>query len=646
MAHTFQARGRVAAANGVCSRVVRGGEAAEDALTSEPAEPELARWPTPAFACSHGTHGDERSPDPPLKTILDHLPAMVAYWDRDLRNVVANAAYVQWFGRTPEEMRGMHIRDVLGPDLFELNLPYMERALDGEEQLFDRRIVDASGATRHTQASYVPDMQDGEARGFYVLVTDITARVEAEAERARSAGMYRSLVRSIPGGFVLLFDPELRFMVADGEALSAFGYEPAMLEGQTIHEAFPAALAAELESRYREALAGRSTGWDRVVGDSTYHLTAGPVRDHEGRVFAGTVVCTDVTAERRSAALDRALHAISSAIAGNGTVDEVIALVAENLSEVFGLAQVSVARFENLGEVRVVAACPPMPSLENELEIKPGDGSAVGAVAATGHPSMVRYGDTDMGTARACREDGLRAAAAAPIYVDGKLWGAIGVASREAADINHALLARLRSFAGLVEMALGNAQAWEELSRRATHDGVTGLANHRSFQEHLAREVAKAHRHGRALSLLMLDLDRFKAINDTYGHPVGDRVLAEVARRLEASARRDDLVARVGGEEFAVLMPETDLDRAISVAERTRRAIGDAPFDHVGAVTISIGACELTETLDPTGLVARADRALYVAKREGGDMCVPFATPAIATTGGRSATDRAGGRNE
>jgi PAS domain S-box-containing protein len=126
-----------------------------------------------------------------LKAILNALPAMVGYWDRGLRNVIANHAYVEYFGVTPEEIRGRHISQVLGPELYALNRPYLERALAGEPQLFDREIVDASGARRFTQASYVPDVADGEVRGLVVLVTDITARRVAEQAHAAAEDALR-----------------------------------------------------------------------------------------------------------------------------------------------------------------------------------------------------------------------------------------------------------------------------------------------------------------------------------------------------------------------------------------------------------------------------------------------------------------------
>jgi PAS domain S-box-containing protein len=123
-----------------------------------------------------------------IQAILNALPAMVGYWDKDLRNRMANDAYVKFFGKSPEQMRGVHISDVLGPELYEKNLPYMEGALRGEPQTFDREITIPSGEVRYTQASYVPDVAEGEVRGFFALVTDFSERrrIEKEVEKSRT----------------------------------------------------------------------------------------------------------------------------------------------------------------------------------------------------------------------------------------------------------------------------------------------------------------------------------------------------------------------------------------------------------------------------------------------------------------------------
>jgi PAS domain S-box-containing protein len=121
-----------------------------------------------------------------LLSALDHLPAMIAYWDEDCLNRIANAAYVEWFGMSPAEIYGTHIRDLLGPEIYRMNLPYIRGALAGEAQLFNRTLVDTHGRTRYTQASYIPHTLGERVAGFFVLVTDISERVRAEDALAES----------------------------------------------------------------------------------------------------------------------------------------------------------------------------------------------------------------------------------------------------------------------------------------------------------------------------------------------------------------------------------------------------------------------------------------------------------------------------
>jgi diguanylate cyclase (GGDEF)-like protein/PAS domain S-box-containing protein len=161
-----------------------------------------------------------------------------------------------------------------------------------------------------------------------------------------------------------------------------------------------------------------------------------------------------------------------------------------------------------------------------------------------------------------------------------------------------------------------------DLARLVTHDTLTGLVNHRGFHERLREEIARSRRHNTPLSLAILDLDHFKQVNDTYGHPVGDRVLAEVGRRLRSLSRLGEHVARVGGEEFAWILPGTDDAGAYTAAERARRAIGTEPFAGIGGLTVSVGVCELGENADADELQRLADLALYEAKHEGRNIVV------------------------
>jgi diguanylate cyclase (GGDEF)-like protein/PAS domain S-box-containing protein len=157
------------------------------------------------------------------------------------------------------------------------------------------------------------------------------------------------------------------------------------------------------------------------------------------------------------------------------------------------------------------------------------------------------------------------------------------------------------------------------LSELAARDQLTGLLNKRSFHVNLAGEVARARRHGRKVCLALLDLDGFKRTNDEQGHQAGDRVLAEVAGRLGALSRSGEHLARIGGDEFGWILPETDAEGAKAAVIRARIAIASEPFRTAGRLTLSAGICESDGSVDALQMHARADRALYAAKAAGGD---------------------------
>jgi two-component system cell cycle response regulator len=161
----------------------------------------------------------------------------------------------------------------------------------------------------------------------------------------------------------------------------------------------------------------------------------------------------------------------------------------------------------------------------------------------------------------------------------------------------------------------------EEIYQLSIVDHLTGLHNRRFFDDSLEREFSRARRYRRSFSMLMLDIDWFKRVNDRYGHPAGDFVLQGVASLLKEALREDETVARYGGEEFGLLLPETELSVAVNVAEALRAAVAAARFDHQ-QVTINVTASIGVATLIGSGrgaaeLLARADKKLYEAKRSG-----------------------------
>ena len=175
------------------------------------------------------------------------------------------------------------------------------------------------------------------------------------------------------------------------------------------------------------------------------------------------------------------------------------------------------------------------------------------------------------------------------------------------------------------QLAAARSRA-ELLEVQATTDVVTGVANRRRLDDELQRLIAQASRYGQSLSVVLLDLDCFKEVNDTHGHDIGDRVLVEVADRLTAAVRDADLVGRWGGEEFLLLAPHTDHPAACALAERCREAISRSSMQ-AGDVTVtaSFGVATLGPDDDARSLMRRADLALYTAKSEGRDRVVGLA---------------------
>ena len=165
--------------------------------------------------------------------------------------------------------------------------------------------------------------------------------------------------------------------------------------------------------------------------------------------------------------------------------------------------------------------------------------------------------------------------------------------------------------------AIGNAQKFREARQLADLDALTGLHNRRYFHETLARECARAHRYNRKLALIVFDVDDFKVVNDRVGHLAGDAVLAEAAERVREVVRTADIPCRVGGDEFAVVMPESGILQAEQLFGRLQAAIGGRAVGQAGRLHISAGVAELKADDDSITFFERADEALYRAKGAG-----------------------------
>lgn len=209
----------------------------------------------------------------------------------------------------------------------------------------------------------------------------------------------------------------------------------------------------------------------------------------------------------------------------------------------------------------------------------------------------------------------------APLILDDQALGALILSASSRSAFTQDDLRLLESFAATISAAINNSLLHSRMQRLAITDSVTNLYNRRGFHELARREIERARRFDHSLSVIMMDLDQLKSVNDTYGHAVGDQVLRTLADRLSQHVREFDILCRYGGDEFALLLPETDLFMAASVAERLRASIADEPIDTDGgpvSVTISLGVTKATQdTANLEELLKSADRALYTAKQSG-----------------------------
>jgi len=224
----------------------------------------------------------------------------------------------------------------------------------------------------------------------------------------------------------------------------------------------------------------------------------------------------------------------------------------------------------------------------------------------------------------------IRAALAVPLTCEGEQLGYLAAYSRSgAAAFGERGAAELEELALRAGPAIDNARRFREARQLADLDALTGLHNRRYFHETLAREVARAHRYSRTLALVVFDLDDFKAINDRIGHLAGDAVLAEASDRVRDVVRSADVACRVGGDEFAVIMPESSITDADQLYKRLEDAVSAKPVGQAGRLHLSAGVTELRPEDDAVSFFERADEALYQAKGAGKGtvVAVDSATP-------------------
>ena len=211
----------------------------------------------------------------------------------------------------------------------------------------------------------------------------------------------------------------------------------------------------------------------------------------------------------------------------------------------------------------------------------------------------------------------IHAGLAVPVPDETGRLGMLAVFTRSAGRFGDEAVHDLEELAVRAGPAIENARRFREARQLADHDALTGLHNRRYFHETLVREVARAHRYDRRLALIVFDVDNFKAINDRIGHLAGDSVLAGLAERVRTVVRSADVACRIGGDEFAVIMPESAVTDATQLSQRLQATVSSRPIVQAGRLELSAGVAELRQADDAAHLFELADEALYRAKEAG-----------------------------
>ena len=404
-----------------------------------------------------------------MRSLLNIIPGMVGYWTKDLRCTFANQAYLEWFGKTQEQMQGIYIHDLMGEVLFRKNEPYIRGALAGERQSFERTLTKADGSTGYTWAHYIPDWMNGQVQGFFVLVSDITELKLSEAALRENRRFLRDLIEH-SGTLIFAKDTQGHYLLINQMYEQLTGLSREQVIGHTDIDIYPSDEAAHLIANDQAVITTVSTRrYEEQVGSHYFLTTKFPLFGDAGQVMGVCGISADITEQKQ---------------------------------------------------------------IQKKME-----------------------------------------------------W-------------------------------------------LANTDMLTGLANRRHFHELAAIEISRAQRLQHALAVLMLDIDHFKSINDTYGHDVGDQVISYLGEVCRKNLRDIDIAGRLGGEEFAILLPATSATNAHEVAERLRQHIETHHItltaDKQLQFTVSIGCAHSDHVkLDVEQLLKVADQYLYQAKNAGRNCVAP-----------------------
>jgi diguanylate cyclase (GGDEF)-like protein/PAS domain S-box-containing protein len=531
-----------------------------------------------------------------LRAIMDGVPAPVAYIDREERCQYVNRTFLHYFGLTAEQIKELRLRDVVGHGIYQSAQVMLARALRGESTSFDRLVPGANGVRRWMTIRVVPDTSaEREIAGAFVLMNDIHGLKQAQEALRASEAELRLIMDNVPAR-VAYIDRDYRFRFLNRHNEEWLSESRKELTGRRISEVVGDARGKQLQPLLTRVLAGETVSTEQMLiqpnGEQRWEsIHFAPNRDAEGNVIGIYAVHTDIHDQKRNEeALRRANWMLSSHI--NNTPLAVL-----EWDRDFRLVRWS-PQAEHIFGWRAEEVLG-MPLTGSQLTHESDRERVVELVDKL----MAGQEPRATGLNRNYRKDGET------------IW----------CEWYHSCLldeqGRIVSILSFVQDVSSRIQAEERLQYLATRDALTGLPNRVLLQERLTQAIAQARRSGQRVGVVFIDLDRFKNVNDTLGHRIGDELLKRVTAALSHALREADLLARLGGDEFMVIVEDFDDPDVLNrIAQKLQDAVSQ-PFEieeHDIYVTSSIGISLYPDDGDaPEELLKHADVAMYRSKELG-----------------------------
>jgi diguanylate cyclase (GGDEF)-like protein/PAS domain S-box-containing protein len=575
---------------------------------------------------------------------IDGMPVGVMLVDMSGKIIYVNKVF--------EKMLGYRANELIGASALELPTYRKSKDRDKAREYLMKIIekegaehIDMSAITRDGKevpinftASVIRDPQ-GNPEAMVAVIRDISERKRAEEALRDSEELSRGILEAASTGIYLLQDGCFQYVNRLFEEIA--GYTSSELRGKYSLDYVHSEDREAVRRKAVEVLKGQSSlpyefRLIRKDSEIVWVLDRVASIQYKGkRSVLGTLM--DITENKQVEEEVRhytrqleALFNIGTTVSQTLNLEESLGNVLDKVLEVMGVEVTAIFLLEDESGTLGLRAYRGMSAqLARELSVLRGGDGFINQVVKSGKPLLVEDVSADKRFSPSSGKIGdIQSFAVVPVMSKEKILGVIGVGSPSHREFPDWEVRMLGTIANQIGMAIENARLYEHALELAFTDSLTGLYNRRYFMEQIEREFIRANRGKVALSLIMVDLDGLKMINDRFGHHEGDAFLREVAGIIKANTRASDVAARWGGDEFMLLAPETDSDSAWKIAERVRAQVKQyrriLEGEEVG-ITISVGIVSYPAHASMISeLLRRADEAMYSAKRGGKDRSCVF----------------------